>query len=143
MHSVTQTVPSKAPGRLVQAPVSIGELLDKITILEIKSERITDPAKLENIRNELHVLRMIQSGLPLDQENMSGLIENLKAVNSALWIIEDDIRDCEKQQNFGPEFIKLARSVYIQNDLRAKLKHQINIALNSELIEETSYAPVA
>eukprot|EP01037_Dinobryon_pediforme_P007739 gene7739-7801_t len=143
MDETVKTIKAKESGRLVHAPVSIGELLDKITILEIKSERIADPLKLENIRNELDILRAVQSSLPLEQDGLPVLIADLKAVNSDLWIIEDDIRDCEKQQDFGPEFIRLARSVYIQNDKRAKLKHQINIALNSELVEEKSYAAIA
>ena len=121
------------------APVSYGELLDKIAILQIKSERMSDPAKLANVRNELSALERIWMAHPAAVQDIAELRARLKAVNERLWVIEDDIRIKEKAQAFDDEFIRLARSVYVQNDTRARLKKDINQALGSAYVEEKSY----
>ena len=124
---------------VITVPVSFGEVLDKITILEIKSERIADPAKLKNVRLELDALSGTWDEAVPDQAMIAELREQLKAVNESLWVIEDDIRDQEATQDFGPRFIELARAVYVINDQRAKLKKDINLALGSRFVEEKSY----
>jgi hypothetical protein len=122
-------------------PVSWGELIDKITILEIKADRIGDPAKLANIRRELAALNEVRaSGGPLPPEALA-LTADLRAVNEALWRIEDEIRECERSGDFGPRFVDLARSVYRTNDRRSDLKRGLNEVLQSELVEEKSYKP--
>ncbi len=122
--------------------IGVGELIDKITILRIKSERMTDTAKLANVAHELKVLEEVRrAGVPATPE-LTRLEAELKAVNEALWEIEDDIRVCEAQADFGPEFIRLARAVYQTNDRRAELKKAINIAAGSTVIEEKSYFTV-
>ena len=118
---------------------SLGEFLDKLTILEIKSERIQDPAKLANVRRELDLLRALWRESPLSARDVSAVVERLKQVNEALWEIEDRIRDKEAARTFDSEFIELARSVYITNDRRTSLKRELNLALGSDLIEEKSY----
>ena len=123
----------------IQAPVSFGELLDKIAILQIKSERMTDPAKLVNVRNELHALEATWAAHPAARGDIAGLRAELKAVNERLWVIEDDIRLKEKAQAFDAEFIALARAVYFENDERARIKKDINLALGSAYVEEKSY----
>lgn len=123
---------------MIEVPVSWGEIFDKITILEIKSERMSDAAKLDNVRRELALLT--EKSEPV-LESIATLKAKLKAVNETLWVIEDDIRDCERQQDFGPRFVALARSVYVTNDRRADVKREINIALSSGLVEEKSYKP--
>ncbi len=120
-------------------PVSYGELLDKISILQIKSERMSDPAKLANVRNELAAAERTWAEHPASAQDISDLRAQLKAVNERLWVIEDDIRLKEKAQAFDAEFIKLARSVYFENDVRAKIKKDINLALGSAYVEEKSY----
>ncbi len=126
--------------RPITIEVSAGELLDKLTILEIKSERITDPDKLRHVRDELILLAAVRQGtLPATPE-LSDLADQLKAVNQKLWQIEDDIRLCEREGRFDEQFIGLARSVYRENDRRATLKHAINVLLGSALIEQKSYA---
>ena len=120
----------------ILAPVSLGELIDKITILEIKQIHMTG-IKLKNVDKELKLLRKI-----LQDENLEidiDLINNLKEVNNNLWEIEDNIRIKERNQEFDKEFVELARSVYKENDKRASLKKEINQKYNSELIEEKSY----
>ena len=119
-------------------PVSWGELLDKITILEIKQARLEDAAKRANVVAELAALTEIAGPAMKDA---AALLAQLKMVNEALWDIEDRIRDKERQAAFDGEFIELARSVYITNDRRADLKRQINLALHSALVEEKSYTP--
>jgi DNA repair ATPase RecN len=121
------------------APVSYGELLDKIAILQIKSERMADPAKLANVRNELSALERIWLAHPAAVQDIAALRARLKAVNERLWVIEDEIRLKEKAQAFDDEFIRLARSVYVQNDERARIKKDINLALGSAYVEEKSY----
>ncbi len=123
----------------IQAPVSFGELLDKIAILQIKSERMTDPAKLANVRNELNALDSTWAAHPAARVDIARLRLDLKAVNERLWVIEDDIRLKEKAQAFDQEFIALARAVYFENDERARIKKEINLALGSAYVEEKSY----
>ncbi len=120
-------------------PVSPGELLDKITILRIKARRMSDPAKIANVRFELAALERtwtesVPAGAGIEAESAA-----LAAVNERLWIIEDDIRDKERAAAFDAEFIRLARAVYVENDTRAALKRRINVALGSALVEEKSY----
>ena len=119
--------------------ISVGEFFDKITILEIKKKKIIDKEKLKNINYELGELRKIEEKCNLQKFALNELIENLYNVNIELWTIEDEIRILEKSKSFDSEFINLARSVYIKNDLRAKLKKEINIKSKSNLIEEKSY----
>lgn len=123
----------------VLIPISWGELFDKITILQIKAERITDPAQNINIRKELAQLQKVlnETG-PLSPELLN-LMEALRQVNIQLWEIEDDIRNCERRKCFNEQFIFLARSVYYSNDKRSEIKNNINILLGSEIIEEKSY----
>lgn len=125
MHLTVQTSP--------------GEFLDKLTILEIKSERMTDPAKLANVRRELELLRATWAASPLADRDVAALVAGLKGVNEALWDIEDRIRLKEAARAFDGEFVELARSVYRTNDRRAAIKRELNFALGSELIEEKSY----
>lgn len=123
----------------IQVAVSFGEFLDKLSILEIKAERIADTAKLANVERELERLRTAwtEAGHPL--ELVSGEWRQLKRVNERLWEIEDAIREKERQQQFDAAFIELARAVYTTNDERAALKRRINETLGSELVEEKSY----
>ena len=123
----------------IRVPVSFGEVIDKITILEIKTERMTDPAKIANVRRELVALESAWRESAASATDIDGLREQLKVVNERLWEIEDDIRDKEHAQSFDAGFVSLARSVYIQNDERARLKREINSALGSYLVEEKSY----
>ena len=123
----------------LQVPVSVGEVLDKITILQIKLARISDAAKRVNIQNELDALLPLVAGDAFATDQMQGLMAELKAVNEALWDIEDDIREKEAVKSFDAEFIRLARAVYMTNDKRAEIKKQINLATGSALIEEKSY----
>ncbi|HVI58968.1 MAG TPA: DUF6165 family protein [Luteimonas sp.] len=123
----------------ISVPVSFGELLDKIAILQIKSERMSDPAKLANVRNELAALEKTWMAHPAAVADVARLRADLKAVNERLWVIEDDIRVKEKAQAFDDEFVRLARSVYFENDERARIKKEINLALGSSYVEEKSY----
>ena len=123
----------------ISAPVSFGELLDKIAILQIKSERIRDEAKLANIRHELTALETTWMAHPAAGHDIVRLRAELKAVNERLWVIEDDIRLKENAQAFDDEFVRLARSVYFENDERARIKKEINLALGSAYVEEKSY----
>ena len=124
---------------LMHIPVSIGEILDKMSILEIKSERITDQKKQLNVRHELKVLNDELSKLDDLWEVIGDLYGQLKSVNEELWVIEDDIRIKESKKEFDDIFISLARSVYVTNDKRANLKKEINLKMGSELVEEKSY----
>ena len=119
--------------------ISVGEFFDKITILEIKKVKITDDNKLVNINYELREMKKIEKAHKLENLKLSGLVQSLYEVNFELWNIEDEIRLFEQSKNFGSEFIALARSVYIKNDLRAKIKKDINLKSGSNLIEEKSY----
>ena len=123
----------------ILVPVSFGELLDKIAILQIKSERMSDAAKLANVRNELAALETTWAAHPAAAQDIAALRAELKAVNERLWVIEDDIRITEKAQAFDAEFIRLARAVYFENDIRARVKKDINLALGSAYVEEKSY----
>ena len=124
---------------LIQTPVSYGELIDKITILEIKSGRMTDPAKLANVRDELQLLNALWTADPASRTDISAERGELKRINEALWEIEDEIRLKERDQAFDARFIELARAVYHTNDKRAAVKRAINLKLGSRLVEEKSY----
>ena len=124
---------------LIQTPVSYGELIDKITILEIKSRRIADEAKLANVRNELDLLNATWGNSTASQTDIADERARLLAVNELLWDIEDNIRLKERAQAFDQEFIELARAVYFRNDERAAFKREINLKLGSQLVEEKSY----
>lgn len=123
----------------ILVPVSFGELLDKVAILQIKSERMSDPAKLANVRKELSALEQTWMAHPAAGNDVAKLRADLKAVNERLWAIEDDIRVKEQAQEFDAEFVRLARSVYFENDERARIKRDINTALGSAYVEEKSY----
>ena len=123
----------------ISVPVSYGELIDKITILEIKSERIGDSAKLANVRIELDLLNETWRADPASRIDIATERAQLRGVNEALWDIEDRIRLKEKARAFDDEFVELARSVYIRNDERAAIKRVINQKLGSTLVEEKSY----
>jgi tetratricopeptide (TPR) repeat protein len=131
---------SAARRAAIAIPGAVGELIDKITILEIKSDRISDEDKLENVRNELGLLQALQADEGLTDRRLETLKARLKEVNAELWEIEDNIRICEKSGDFGPTFVALARAVYKTNDKRAALKREINLLLNSTIVEEKSYA---
>ncbi len=120
-------------------PISPGELLDKITILQIKAERIADPMKVANVKTELDMLNKIWSEAVEVDAEISALTAELKSVNEALWEIEDDIRNEERGKRFGERFIELARAVYVTNDERANAKKKVNLHLNSAIVEEKSY----
>ena len=124
---------------LIQTPVSYGELIDKITILEIKSRQIKDEAKLVNVRNELDLLNATWANNTASQTDITRERADLLKVNETLWDIEDRIRLKEKAQEFDQEFIELARAVYFRNDERAAFKREINLKLGSQLVEEKSY----
>ena len=124
---------------ILNVPVSVGEVVDKVTILEIKSARISDEAKLKNIRAELAQLRPLVSGGVFDSPEVTALFDGLRTVNGELWDIEDNIRAEEAAGRFGDRFIELARAVYVTNDRRAELKKKINLATGSDLVEEKSY----
>lgn len=124
---------------IIHAPISIGELIDKITILKIKSILITDSIKLKNIEQELQLLEELKDSLNIDIDSLEPLQYKLYGVNLELWHIENYKRECEKNQCFDDKFIESARQVYLKNDLRASLKKQINELVGSIIIEEKSY----
>ena len=128
---------------LINVPVSFGEVVDKITILEIKSERIQDPDKVANVRRELELIERTWTDAIEGKADVSDARARLKGVNEELWEIEDEIRVRESQKDFGDRFVELARSVYVTNDRRADIKKEINLALGSELVEEKSYEDYA
>lgn len=123
----------------IQIPISPGELLDKITILEIKFERINVAEQKANVNKELQLLNKVWSDSGTEDANLLAMRKELKNINTLLWDIEDDIRQEEHNKNFGDQFIKLARSVYVTNDERANIKKRINLHLKSEIVEEKSY----
>ena len=124
---------------LIKIPVSVGELVDKITILEIKKKKIKDKKKLENIKNELEFLNnILKKKVKLDSFIKKEILL-LKKINMKLWIVENGKRNCEKNKNFCKKFLLLARNVYIYNDKRAKIKLNINMLTGSKIIEEKSY----
>jgi hypothetical protein len=123
----------------IKVPISPGELLDKITILRIKSQRMSDPAKLANVRRELAALQETWASSTYAAVDIDADLNALMAVNERLWVIEDDIRDKERAQSFDAEFIRLARAVYVENDERAAIKRRLNLQLGSTIVEEKSY----
>ena len=123
----------------IRVPISPGELLDKITILEIKSERIDDPDKLANVRSELDTLRRVWSEAVPPDDVVAELHNQLRSINEELWEIEDAIRDEEREKRFRERFIELARAVYVTNDKRARAKRDLNAHLGSKIVEEKSY----
>ncbi|WP_367345207.1 DUF6165 family protein [Stenotrophomonas bentonitica] len=123
----------------ISVPVSFGELLDKISILQIKSERISDPAKLANIRAELSALEKTWMAHPAGARDIAKLRAELKEINEKLWDIEDNIRLKDQAGEFDAAFVALARSVYLNNDERARIKKDLNSALGSLFVEEKSY----
>ena len=125
----------------ILVPISPGELLDKITILRIKSARMSDATKLANVRAELAELEKTWRAAVGTEGGVAEDERALQAVNERLWVIEDDIRDKERAQAFDARFIELARSVYIENDERAAIKKRINLKLGSRIVEEKSYKP--
>jgi hypothetical protein len=124
----------------VYTPCSLGELIDKITILRIKAERIGEPEKLANVNRELTLLERLASEDGARGSSLDVLTNQLAAVNARLWTIEDALRACERDGDFGPHFVALARSVYCENDTRAAIKRAINGLAGSALVEEKSYA---
>jgi DNA-binding GntR family transcriptional regulator len=126
---------------LLNVQTSPGEFLDKLTILELKAERIADPEKLTNVRRELELLRATWAASPLAARDVAALVAGLRAANEARWEVEDRLRACEAEQRFYAEFVELARTVYHTNDRRAAIKRQINLLLGSDLFEEKSYRP--
>lgn len=125
----------------ILVPISPGELVDKLTILRIKSEQIQDPEKLANVQVELDLLQKIADVDLPPSKDLKVLWEELYRINGDLWSIEDDIRAFEKRSDFGPGFIALARAVYVTNDERASIKRQINLLMGSTILEEKSYQP--
>ena len=123
----------------ILVPISPGELIDKITILQIKSERMSDAAKLANVRVELEILESTWQASPHARIDVSAEWADLKRINEQLWVIEDDIRDKERDRQFDQRFIELARAVYVTNDERAAIKRRINTKLGSRIVEEKSY----
>ena len=123
---------------LINTPISLGELVDKISILIIKQKNITDETKLDHVKKELDFLQKTLMNY-VQQEEINNYLENLININSKLWNIEDDIRECERKKLFDQTFIELARSVYFTNDERAKVKNDINKTFGSELVEVKSY----
>ena len=123
---------------LINTPISLGELVDKISILIIKQKNITDETKLDHVKKELDFLQKTLMNY-VQQKEINTYLENLININSKLWNIEDDIRECERKKLFDQTFIDLARSVYFTNDERAKVKNDINRTFGSELVEVKSY----
>lgn len=124
---------------ILKVPVSVGEVVDKVTILEIKEQRISDAAKVANVKAELEALRPLVTGGMFDSDMVVELTNALRGVNGELWDIEDNIRAEEAAGRFGDRFVELARAVYVTNDRRAELKKRINLAVGSDLVEEKSY----
>ena len=120
-------------------PISPGELLDKITILQIKAERISDPVKVANVKTELDMLNKVWNESIESDDEITALSNELKSINERLWEIEDDIRDEERNRRFGERFVELARAVYVTNDERAEAKKKVNLHLKSTIVEEKSY----
>jgi hypothetical protein len=131
-------MPDKLPQH-IEVPISAGELIDKLAILEIKVERIADPKSRANVERELDALTRVRDRAVRPTAALGALAADLKAVNAELWQIEDELRDCERRGDFGAGFIALARAVYRTNDRRAALKREINMLLGSALVEEKSY----
>jgi hypothetical protein len=129
------------PLKEILVPISPGELLDKITILRIKAARMSDPAKVANVKHELGLLEQTWRDSGAAAVDLGGDEAELTRVNEMLWVVEDEIRDEEHARRFGEKFVELARSVYVTNDERAAIKKRINQKLGSTLVEEKSYKP--
>ena len=126
--------------RTITVEIAPGELIDKIAILEIKIARIADAAKLRNVRAEWETLTRARDAAIASSPEIEAETAALKRANETLWEVEDHIRECERNKDFGPRFVELARSVYVTNDARARIKRRLNELLGSRLIEEKSYA---
>jgi Family of unknown function (DUF6165) len=126
---------------IILVPEAVGDLIDKITILQIKVEYLSSPEKLKNVQYELGLLQQICTEQKIEGPALEEKMVNLKAINAAMWEIEDRIRECERRKDFGARFIELARSVYKINDQRAAAKREINALFGSIISEEKSYAP--
>jgi hypothetical protein len=127
----------------VTVPVSIGELIDKMTILMIKSERMTDEKKLKNVRHELSLLEEVLKNAVPDSEDLHRLTEEMKKVNIEIWEISDKIHEAERTKVFGPDFHTLSREVHTWNDKRSAVKKEINLLFKSDIVEEKSYVDAA
>lgn len=127
--------------KTITIEISPGEVIDRLTILRIKLEHITDEAKLDNVRLELEGLEDVRGKNIPGTPEIKALEADLEAINAKLWDIEDEIRDCERDGEFGPHFIELARAVYYNNDERARIKREINQLLGAGIVEEKSYTP--
>ncbi len=138
-HSLHKIYKNSRNGSLITAEISYGELIDKITILEIKKQHVRDPEKLKNIEFELNVLQKTLSSHITTSEQLTKMTQALKEINKKLWVIEDEIRLKEKNKEFDQEFVELARSVYFTNDTRAEIKRALNELLGSQIIEEKIY----
>ena len=138
--ALAELAPASTASRMIAIPGAIGELIDKITILEIKARKIDDAEKAQNVGRELALLQANQRDAGLDEARLAPLKGELAAVNETLWEIEDDIRRCEKAGDFGERFVALARAVYVTNDRRAAIKREINTLFNSAIVEEKHYA---
>ena len=136
---IAELVERRSAPRMTSAPCSLGELLDKITILRIKAERISELEKLANVHRELNLLEHLAHQDGASEPPIELLTNQLAIVNGRLWTIEDALRSCEREGNFGPRFVTLARSVYCENDTRAAIKRAINVLASSSLVEEKSY----
>jgi hypothetical protein len=128
-------------GKAIRVEISPGELIDKLTILEIKRERIRDPQKLTHVNAEYEELRRAWDVEAPEAPAVHALWARLREVNERLWVTEDEIRECERRRDFGERFVELARDVYKTNDVRSELKREINVGLGSALVEEKSYKP--
>lgn len=124
---------------MILIPVSPGELLDKITILRLKREKMTDPAKRRNAEVELELLEAVETRELAGKGDYADLLAELQAINRKLWDVEEGKRDCERRKDFGERFIALARAVYIENDHRADVKRRLNLLFGSVIVEEKSY----
>jgi hypothetical protein len=125
--------------KAIETPTAIGELIDKITILEIKVERFTDPAKTKNARTELALLTERRDREIPSTNALHAMAAELKGVNERIWELEDAVRDCERRSDFGPGFVRIARQIYKTNDQRAAVKRRINLEFDSAIVEEKSY----
>jgi hypothetical protein len=137
---LTRLAERRAAPCIVSTPCSLGELIDKVTILRIKTERIGEPDKLANVGRELNLLERLAREHGACEPPIDLMTDQLAAVNERLWTIEDALRACEREGDFGPRFVALARSVYCENDTRAAIKRAINTLASSALVEEKSYA---
>ena len=125
----------------ILAEISVGELFDKITILNVKTQKIHDKEKLVNIKNELNFLRNQASSINIkDQDSLNQKINKLQSINQELWDIENHKRECEANKDFGEKFIQLSRDVHFKNDIRAQIKKEINLLTDSIIIEEKEYS---